>query len=625
VSYVGGKLLGYCGKVLYIDLSKEKTWVRELSEEEELMFIGGTGLAAKIVCEEVDPSIDPFSPENTLVFMTGPLTGTYVPCTGRFAVAAKSPLTLGWGEAHSSGFWGIELKKAGFDGVVVKGSSKDPVYIHIKDSEVEIRDASKIWGKDTRETDKLVKQDIGDDKVKVACIGPAGEKLVRYACIAVEPEPEGPRVAGRTGMGAVMGSKKLKAIAVKGSGSISMADPNRLRHLIRRLLPLIMSFPSTQIQAAYGTAGEVEVFYEYGDMPIKNFSLGAWEGIEKLKGESLAKTIVVKHRACYNCPIGCWRVVEVDGLKVRGPEYEAVASLGSTLLIDDPHVIAKANELCNRYGIDVISTGVTIAWAIECYEKGIITKEDTGGLELKWGDGELLLKLIKMISEREGFGKLLGEGSRLASKTIGRGSEKYAMHVKGLEVPMHDPRAFKGMGLQYATSNRGACHLQGFVLRIEQGERMHDLKIYERVDRFAVEGKGRIVAIMQDWHEVLESMIICKFLAIPPAHVAAMYSMVTGRKTLLPELLKAGARSFNLKRLFNIACGYTSKDDTLPERLLKEPLKEGGAAGQVVELEPMLKEYYEYRKWDENGVPTKELLEDLGLKEIGEKLLSKVR
>lgn len=618
------ELKGYCGKVLYIDLTKEKYEIKELREDDVINFIGGIGLATKIICDEIDPRIDPYSPENVLVFMTGPLTGTLVPCTGRFVVAAKSPLTLGWGESHSSGYWGIELKKAGYDGVVVKGKAKDPVYIYIHDDKVEIRDASKLWGKNTDETEILIRKELNDENIRVVCIGPAGENLVRYACITTDITPHGPRIAGRTGMGAVMGSKNLKAIAVRGTGKITMAQPDSLRKLIRRLLAYIMSAPSVQIQAAYGTAGEVRVFYEYGDMPIKNFSLGEWKGIEKLKGEYLAKTIIKGHRACYNCPVGCWRYVDFDNVKGRAPEYEAIASLGSNLLIDDPYIIARAVNLCNKYGIDVISLGVTISWAIECYEKGIITKEDTGGIELRWGDGELLLKLIKLVGKKEGFGKILAEGTRSASQKIGRGSEKYAMHVKGLEVPMHDPRAFKSMGIQYATSNRGACHLQGLAFRIEQGERIYDLKLTQRVDRFTEQGKGRIVAILQDWHEILESMIVCKFLSIPPNHLAGMYSMVTGRKTKLPELLKAGSRIFNLKRLFNVACGYSRKDDTLPERFLKEPLKEGGAKGQVVNLEVMLKEYYEYRKWDENGVPKRELLEELGLMHYAEKFGIKV-
>ena len=611
---------GYIGRILYVDLTHEKFEVRELDEKDVDMFVGGIGLATKIIAEEMDPRVDPFSPDNVLVFMTGPLTGTIVPCTGRYVVAAKSPLTLGWGEAHASGFWAVELKKAGFDGIVVKGRASNPVYLWIHDGEVEIRDASKLLGLTLPETELKIKEELGKD-VRVAAIGPAGEKLVRYAAIANDITPDGPRVAGRTGMGAVMGSKNLKAIAVKGSGQIKIKDAKRVRSVLKRILPLVLSYPTTQIHAVYGTPGEIEEFYEYGDMPIKNFSLGEWDGIKNITAKRFKELGIVKeHRACWACPIHCWKYAEAGGAKGRAPEYETIAALGSLLMIDDPFYIEKANHLCNLYGMDTISAGVTIAWAIECFERGLITKEDTGGLELRWGDPDLALKLIEMIGKREGFGKLLGEGCMRASQVIGRGTERYCMHVKGLEMPMHDPRAFKGMGLQYATSNRGACHLQGLVFRIEQGQRVHDLRIYERPDRFDYKGKGRIVATMQLWHEVVESMVICKFIDIPPAHLAGLYSMVTGRRRNVQQLLQVGKRIFTLKRVFNVANGVRRKDDTLPERFLKEPLKEGGAKGQVVELEPMLKEYYEFMGWDEDGVPKKEVFQELGILELAKKL-----
>ena len=615
---------GYIGRILYVDLSREKTEVRELREEDVDMFIGGIGLATKILAEEIDPRVDPFSPDNVLVFMTGPLTGTLVPCSGRYVVAAKSPLTLAWGEAHASGYWGVELKRAGFDGIVIRGRAGNPVYLWIHDGEVEIRDASKLWGRDIIETDIELKKELGKD-VRVAAIGPAGERLVRYAIIANDITPDGPRVAGRTGMGAVMGSKNLKAIAVRGKGQIRVKDPRRSRSIITRILPLVLSYPTSQIYAVHGTPGEIEEFYEYGDMPIKNFTEGEWEGIKNITAKRFWERGIVKgHRACWACPIHCWKYAETKDAKGRAPEYETIAALGSLLMIDDPFYIEKANDLCNRYGIDTISTGVTIAWAIESFEKGLLTKEDTGGLELRWGDPDLVLKLIEMIGRREGFGKLLGEGCRLASRIIGRGSERYCMHVKGLEMPMHDPRAFKGMGLQYATSNRGACHLQGLVFRIEQGQRVYDLRIYERPDRFDVKGKGRIVATMQIWHEVVESLVICKFIDIPPAHLAGLYSIVTGRRKNLQQLLTAGKRIFTLKRIFNVANGIRRKDDTLPERFLKEPLKEGGAKGQVVELEPMLKEYYEFMGWDENGIPKKEVLKELGIYDLAKKMFPEI-
>jgi len=612
---------GYVGKIAFVDLSREKVDARELNPEDANAFIGGVGLAAKIIVEELeDPKIDPLNPENVLVFMTGPLTGTPVYGSGRYVVAAKSPLTGAWGEAHASGYWGVELKKAGFDGIVIKGRASDPVYLYVHDGEVEIRDASKLWGLDTFETDEDVRKELGDTEVKVATIGRAGERLARIACIVSDVQPPGPRVAGRAGLGAVMGSKNLKAVTVRGTGKVAVKDSQRVVSVLSRLLPLITSFPVTQILAAYGTAGEVEEFYEYGDMPAKNFTLGEFD-YKSIRGQAFKERgLVIRSHGCWACPVKCWKVVKINGREMRAPEYETIAALGSLLMIYDPEYLVKANEICNRYGMDTISAGVTIAWAMEAYEKGLLTKEEIGGLELKWGDKETVLRLLKMMGEREGFGKILSEGVKRASAIVGKGSEELAMHVKGLEVPMHDPRAFKGMGLQYATSNRGACHLQGLTFRIEQGLRMLDLGIHERVDRFEHGGKGRIVATMQAWHEVVESLVLCKFIDIPPAHVAGLYTFVTGMRKTLPELLTAGRRIFTLKRLFNVACGIARKDDVLPKRFLKEPLKEGGAQGQVVELEPMLKEYYEYMKWDENGVPRKEALEELGLLDYAGKL-----
>ncbi|MCD6591824.1 MAG: aldehyde ferredoxin oxidoreductase family protein, partial [Thaumarchaeota archaeon] len=589
----------YRRRIAYIDLTDGKVEKREVPEDYLLGFIGGSGLAARLIFDLVDPGIDPFSPENALIFMTGPLTGTLMPTGARMTVAAKSPLTKGWGEAHAGGFWGTELKRAGYDGVVVVGKAEKPTYIYIHDEEIELRDASKLWGLDVYEADLELKKLLGEN-VRCAIIGPAGENLVNLAGIFFDARPDGPRAAGRCGMGAVMGSKNLKAIAVKGSAKVEVADLRRLREYLRRILPSIMSFPTTQLYATYGTTAEVGPLYTYGDFPIKNFTMGVWDGVKNLEAESVAKKIVKGHRACFNCPIGCWRYVEceVDGEKVvgRAIEYESLGALGSLLLIDDPAKVAKLHQLCNKLGVDVISTGVTIAWFIEAYEKKLIDEKLLGGLKPRWGDHRIVEEIIRMIAKKEGIGELLAKGVREASKAI-KGSEAFAMHSKGLEIPMHDPRAFKGMGLQYATSNRGACHLYGFVLRIEQGERVTDLGIHERVHRFDLKGKGRIVAIMQDWSEVIESMGICKFLQVTPGHVASIYSLAVGKKFTARDLHARGTAIFNLKRLFNLACGMGREDDSLPERLLKEPLSDGGAAGQVVELDQMLKEYYEYRGW----------------------------
>jgi len=605
----------YCGKIAYINLSDGKVEAKEIPEEYLVNFLGGSGLAARLIFDLVDPTADPLSPENALVFMTGPLTGTIMPTGARMTVAAKSPLTRGWGEAHAGGFWGTELKRAGYDGIVVTGRSEKPVYIYIHDGEVEIRDASKLWGLDTYEADIELKKLIGEN-VRCAIIGPAGENLVSIAGVFFDVRPDGPRVAGRCGMGAVMGSKNLKAIAVKGSGKVEVENLPSLREYLKRILPSIMSFPTTQLYSTYGTTAEVGPMYTYGDLPIKNFSMGTWDEVRNLEGEEVAKRIVKGHRACFNCPIGCWRYVdcEVDGEKVvgRAIEYESIGALGSLLLISDPAKVAKLHQLCNKLGVDAISTGVVVAWFIEAYEKGLISNERLGGIRPKWGDHKLVEELIMKIAKREGIGELLARGVREASKEV-KGSESFAMHSKGLEIPMHDPRAFKGMGLQYATSNRGADHLYGLVFRIEQGERVTDLGIHERVWRFDVDGKGRIVAIMQDWHDVIESLGICKFLMITPGHVASVYSLATGRKATAKDLHQRGTAIFNLKRLFNLACGMSGEDDKLPDRLLKEPLSDGGAAGQVVELDRMLKEYYEYRGWNPDGYPKRETLERLGL------------
>ena len=607
---------GYVGKIARINLTEEKISFESLDLNMASKFIGASGFAIRFLIDEIDPTIDPFSPENKLIIMTGALTGTIVPGANKFAVAAKSPLTMGYGEAHAGGFWGVELKRAGYDGLIIEGRAEKPVYIYIKDNLIEIRNAVNLWGKSTSKTDEIIKDIHKDKGIRVFSIGIGGENLVRYACIVTEE-----RIAGRTGMGAVMGSKNLKAIAVRGSGRIGIKNYDRVRMLVKRLYPAIMSYPPSQIRALYGTNGEMPIFYEYGDVPIKNFSLGKWDGIKKISGKAIVEKMLKRHRACFNCPVHCWKEVEVEiegmgKIVTKSPEYETATSLGSNLLIDNPEAIVYMSYLCNEYGIDTISTGVTIAWAMEAFEKGALTEEDTGGIELRWGDYNTVIKLIEMIAYRKGFGNILAEGCRLASKLIDKGSEEYAMHVKGVEVPMHDPRAFKGLGLQYATSNRGADHLYGFFVRIEQGERMPDLKIYERVDRFKDEGKGWMVAVREDWDEIVDSMGLCKFVLIYPGHVAGFYSLVTGISKTVRDLLKDGERIFNLKRLFNIACGIGRKDDVLPKRFLKEAFSEGGAKGQVVNLNKMLREYYEYRDWDEDGKPSRRKIEELEIFDI---------
>lgn len=618
-------MYGYVGKILRVDLTNSRFLVETLSEEVLKKYVGGSGLASRIIFDELDPLVDPLSPTNILIFMTGPLTGTSSPLCGRYCVCTKSPLTGIWAEAHSAGFWGPELKFSGYDGLIIVGRSEKPVYLSIIDGEVEIRDASKLWGKDTYTTEKLIRDDLGYGDAKVASIGQAGEREVLFASIINDLG----RAAGRCGVGAVMGSKNLKAIAVKGTKVkvLPAAKNDMLNEFLRRIYVTIRSHPTAQIYASFGTDGIMSMMHEYGDVPIKYFTKGYWpEGVNKICGEAMAKTILRRQWACYRCIIACGRQVkikypdeETDG---AGPEYETCASLGTLCMNDDLESIAIGNDLCNRYGLDTISAGSVIAFAMECYERGLITSEDTNGLTLKWGDSKAILELIHKIGLNTGFGSVLSRGVREAAKKIGKGAEEFALHVKGLEIPMHDPRAFKGLGLQYATSHRGACHLRGLVYHVEQGERIPDLGIHKRYQRFTYEDKAFPVIAVQNWHDILDSLIMCKFAMIPPASVLAILNMVTGWDLSLEELLKVGERTYNLKRAFNVICGSGRCDDTLPKRFLEEPLEDGGCKGEVVELDLMLDRYYEMRGWDSNGVPTRRKLHELGLDDVSSRLES---
>jgi len=599
---------GYVGKVLWINLTDKEIKEHPFDNEVLRNYIGGSGLAAKIIYENVPPETDPLSPENLLVFMTGPLTGTIIPGSGRHTVSAKSPLTGIWGEANVGGYWGTEIKKAGYDGVIFEGASEKPVYLLIENSNVQIMDAGDIWGLDALETGEKLQEKHG--KVRVSAIGRAGEKQVKIANIISDDG----RAAGRTGLGAVMGSKKLKAVAVKGTGTIQIAEPQKLRRLISRVLVTIRADPHVQILASYGTDGIMLPMHTYGDVPIKYFTMGEWEGLEKICGEAMVQTILVRQYACHACPIGCGRIVKVDEepykMEGHGPEYETAASLGSLLLIDNLKAIAKMNDLCNRYGIDTISTGSVIAYAIECYEKGLLKTD----VKLEWGNPDLAIKLIKMIGEKQDLGELLSQGVKKMGEELGGEAEKLALHVKGLEIPMHDPRAFYGMALQYATSHRGACHLRGLMYQIEQGVRIPDLGIHKRYHRDTLMDKPEPLIAMQNWHDLLDSLVLCKFVAIPPATVAAMYQLATGIDLKLKDLLKAGERTYNLKRLYSIKCSPTGREDKLPHRFMEEPLAEGGAKGMIPrELREALKKYYELRGWDEKGIPTEEKLKELGI------------
>ncbi|MEM2872755.1 MAG: aldehyde ferredoxin oxidoreductase family protein [Nitrososphaerales archaeon] len=607
---------GYKGRILRVNLTDLRVSVEPLKEEYVKKFLGGTGIAAKILYDELDPHVDPLSPWNKLVFMTGPLTGTLAPGCGRFVIASKSPLTGIWGESGSAGYWGPELKFAGYDGIIFDGKAENPTYLWLNNENVELKDAKHLWGKDTIETENKLKSELKEPRSRIVTIGPAGERLAKIACIVAD----GGGVAGRCGLGAVMGSKNLKAIAVRGTERVEVADETTFNDLVKEISSIMENSPRTKSLRSYGSAGSMEGNEAVGDVPIKNWTINSWpDGAKKLSGQHMAKTILKRPVTCFACPIACKREIEIKsgpyaGVKGKGPEYETCASFGTLLLIDDIGVVAKANDLCTRYGIDTISCGSAIAFAYECYEKGLITNEDTEGINLSWGDHESFLKMIDIIGKREGIGLILGDGVKLASEKIGKDANKFAIHVKGLEMPMHDPRAYKSLALGYATSNRGACHLQAASHWVERGTMFPELGLKEKQDRFTSEGKAKMVIDMQDFMAVIDSLIICKFTltcGYTLSHLLRLVEATIGYKMTVDEFMRTGERIFNIKRLFNNRLGISRKDDTLPERIDK-PLSVG-TKHRRPDLGLMLDEYYQLRGWDEEGKPKPEKLTELEL------------
>lgn len=604
----------YNGKILRVDLSYSKFSIENVQPSVFKDFLGGVGLAARIMVEEVNPKVGPFDHENYLIFAPGALTGSSVPAGNKSVFVAKSPLTNAWGEATFSGICGINLKRAGFDGIVIKGRAERPSYLFISNDTFEIKDASKIWGMDTFSACAAIKRELGLKDVGVACIGPAGERLVKIASIISDDG----RVAGRCGIGAVMGSKNLKAIAIHGRSELKVADQKKFDEIKRTMLKSIAEKRPLQ----FGTAGSVEAFNEMGNLPVKNWTLGIFPGAKNISGQFMAEQFSLRKRACFACPVACGREIELkDGphapLRCYGPEYETVASLGSLCMNSNIESIIKANDICNRLGIDTISAGAIIAFAMECFENGLLTENDTGGLKITWGNSEIIIKLCELIGKKEGFGAVLSEGVRIASTIIGKGSKRFALHVKGLEIPMHSPYRFKEMGLAYAVSNRGACHNRGTPAYVSRGILIPEFGYIEKTDGFSTQGKAKLTADHQDICTMIDALGICKFVVffggINLRMLAEAYSAAAGWNMELSEMKKAGERIWLLERIFNYNAGLGRSDDTLPERFLKEPLKDGAAANQVVELETMLSEYYKIRGLDDDGRPKISRLKELGL------------
>lgn len=597
---------GYTGRILGVNLTKRKLRIETLDEGFAKKYIGGVGFAAKILWDETTASTRPLSPENVLVFMTGPLTGTKAPSSSRYIVAAISPLTGIWGEAHAGGIFGWELKHAGFDGIILKGMAESHIYLWINDGKVEIEGASHLWGKDNYEVAELIRKET-DQKASVASIGLSGEKLVKIAGI-ISDGKDG-RAAARCGLGAVMGSKNLKAIAVRGTMELKLGDEEKLRESVKNAVPRLA--PKSKEWIKGFRIGHADI----GTLPIKNWLKGTFEGF----GEKMALTLLKgKQYRCRGCVGGCLEsMMTKEGRHIC---YEAIAPLGSLCLIDDMATLEKAYVMCNKFGLDAISAGTAIAFAMECFEKGLIDKEDTGGISLTWGNSKAMIKVLKMIADGEGIGKLLGQGVRNAAERIGGLAKEYAIHVKGLEPPAHDPRAFSSLAVGYATSPRGACHVQGHTYALERFQTCPDLGYTDIVDRFKDEGKGEMNAKMQNFMSMLDSLISCQFLfsqfSVMPSDFIEWLNYVTGLKMDLKQFMKTGECIFNLKRLFNVRRGMSRKDDTLPSRLLTHKRGEGGAADNLPCLGRQLNEYYSYRGWSEEGIPTKETLTKLGLEEF---------
>jgi aldehyde:ferredoxin oxidoreductase len=608
---------GYMGKVLRVNLTTGETSLQVFDDAVLRKYIGGSGLGAKILFDETGPETDPLGPENRLIFMTGPVVGTKAFNSGRYHVVTKSPQTGIFGEANSGGTFGPALKEAGFDGLVFTGKSPRPVFLWLDDGKVEIRDAGHLWGKDTFEVDESLKNELGQDIVTCS-IGPAGERLVRFAAIMNDGVHS--RTAGRCGVGAVMGSKMLKAIAARGKQQVVVADPAALVASTKKWGKLIVERTGW---AKIGTANGIEGSENIGNLPIKNWRQGNFAGVKTINGYHMADTILTRRYYCDKCIMGCGRTVHVKEGKYAtveggGPEYETLGIMGSNCLVDNLEAIAKANELCNRYGMDTISAGAAVAFAMEAFERGIITKQMTAGLEIAWGDPDVLIELIHRIAQRKDIGNLLAEGTARAAKELGGVASEFVVHVHGLDFPAHDPRNATGTGLQFATSARGACHLSSFTHDFEIGCTFPELGYDKSPERWDVKGKGEFISKFQNVMGMFDSLVLCKFLVYGLGDsiiktLVEWVNSVTGWDMTFDEFITTGERIFNIKRLYNGRHGMSRKDDILPPRIMSHMRGSGGAAANLPHLGLMLSEYYQYRGWDEFGLPTKETIERLGL------------
>lgn len=625
---------GYNGKILRVDLTNTIISTETPDELFYRRYMGGKGFALYYLLRETKSNIDPLSPESMLIFAPSIITGAPAPAIPRYTVAGKSPMTGGFGESEAGGTWGPEFKRTGFDMIIITGKASKPVYLYITDDKAEIRDASHLWGKDTGVVQDELRRELNEQQLRVAAIGIAGENLVRYACILNDLVSAN----GRNGFGAVMGSKNLKAIAARGKKEIQLYNPEKVKEVAKWVAVNFKNLPGSKASYEYGTAAAAGMFSSLGMLPTRNFAAGTFADVAPLSGDSF-KSKYISKKGCYACPIGCkkFAAVQDDRFQVESrygsPEYETIAAFGSNLEISDLNAVLKANELCNKYGLDTISMGTTIAFAMECYENGLISDAETGGLNLSFGNVDAMLAAIELTARRQGFGAVLAEGSKRMAALIGKGSEKYSFSVKGLELAMHDPRVKYAVGIGYAVSHAGPDHMSipydTFFQKLEviRNNGMSNLTFLEPVELLGRDSRKTKIAVYgQMLWSSFNALGACLF-GIQPRGIISLdmfielIKAITGFDVNLFEIMATGHRTVTLARIFNLREGFTAADDTLPDRAF-EPITEGALKGTVVKKEDLaksLREYYSLMGWNrETGVPYPETLAALDIEWAGE-------
>jgi len=605
---------GYNGKILRVNLSNKSATTESIDELFCRRYIGGAGFVTYYLWKELKPGIDALAPGNKLIFALGPVSGLLLPGAARSCVGAKSPLTGGIAKSEAGGFWASELKRSGYDAVIIEGRAETPVYIWIQDGEASMRDAKHLWGKETKETEAAVRAELGDDKVQLAMIGPGGENTVRYACIMHGCH----NAAARGGLGAVMGSKNLKAVAVRGHKLPKIADRNRISEIRQQVIA------EPHWLSGIGTGGpDMLALESVGNLPVRNFRDGLFPEVEKIHGGVMKDTISIGMEGCFACPVRCKKILRFEepyhvDAAYGGPEYESIAALGSNCGVGNMKAIVKGNERCGAYSLDTISTGETIAFAMECFEKGLLNIRDTGGIELRFGNDEAMLKAIELIARRQGIGDLLAEGTAKIARIIGKGSEDFAMQVKGLEAGMHEPRVSPSLGLSYMVNPHGADHTCGFLELFFLSEALikefHPLGILESppFDDIGPRKVG-LFRLHQCKQIITDSLVLCQFLGYTYQLAVDLLSAVTGWDTGVPELLRVAERILTVARLFNIREGFTADDDILPERFF-QPKTDGVLADKPLDrakFEKAKSYYYTLMGWDAKGVPLPEKIEEL--------------